>query len=141
MDDHRQPLFLPLTPGPWTYDYRESQWRVCAGRESPRETVAIADLIQPSQANAALIAAAPRMLDLLLRWIRAGDARDKKLQHEARVLVTELEAASATWVTMGLRHHAGSVHDVAAPPTSERREALSRTNTVVLIVDDDPKSK
>jgi hypothetical protein len=123
MDDHRQPIFMPLTPGPWTYEYLESHWRILAGRESPRKTVAIADLIQPSQANAALIAAAPRMLDLLLRWCRAGDGRAEELQDEARGLITELEAASATCVTMGLRDHTGSVDDVAGPTTSERRES------------------
>jgi hypothetical protein len=93
MTGERQPLSLPLTPGPWIPEYFESHWRIVARRERPGMAVVIADLTQPSQANAALIAAAPRMLDLLLRWSRAGDAAPE-LQYEARVLIAELEAAS-----------------------------------------------
>ena len=121
MDDQQQPL-LPLTPGPWTHEYLESHWRIFAGRAGPGKTVAIADLIQPSEANAALIAAAPRMLDLLLRWSRAGDVRAEELRHEARKVIAEVVAASATWVTRGLGHHTGSVHNVAARPVSDDGE-------------------
>src|SRR5687768_2841215 len=102
MHDRRQGRDLALTPGPWIHVYLESQWRILAARHGCEKRIAIAALVQPSQENAALIAAAPRMLDLLLRWTRAGAAGTEELQHQARALIRGLEAASAPRATIGV---------------------------------------
>ena len=121
MDGQRQLRFMPRTPGSWTQEHFGSPGRTPEERSG--ETTAVDDLIQPGEANAALKAAAPRMLHLLLHWIRGGDVNREELHQKTRELITELEPATANWVSVETRHRAGSLEDVAARPTSESGES------------------
>ena len=87
---------LPLSPGPWRQARLGASWRIHSRSDPHGRTTVIADLVHPSKANGALIAAAPQMLDLLLRWSRSGDDTAGNLQREARRLIAEIERASST---------------------------------------------
>jgi hypothetical protein len=102
MEHKTEKLPSCLTPGPWEPENGASGWRIVGGQKSDGSIVPIAALAQSSEADAALIAAAPKMLDLLVRWSRSGDASARDLQREARKLISELECAPSAWISARL---------------------------------------
>ena len=92
MKQPSEPLLLPLTPGPWKLERVGPHWRISVHNDVSSRATAIADVNCQSEADAVLIAAAPRMLDILLRWSRGGDAGSgNDLRHEVHELFAEID--------------------------------------------------
>ena len=98
MKQPSEPLLLPLTPGPWKLERVGPHWRISTRNDVSSRATAIADVNCQSEADAVLIAAAPRMLDILLRWSRSSDPGSATdLRHEVHQLFAEIEEAHTFW--------------------------------------------